>query len=343
MSDLRRDPVSGNWVVISPAQEAGVLLASFPRVETPRESCPFCPGHETMGGASILTYPGSLSDGNGNGWAVRVIPNRMPVLQPEISLEREGVGMFDRITGVGAHEIIIDSPDHSPFLHEFPAPQIRLMLAAWKERINDLRKDSRMRYISLFRNQGRRAGARITHPHSQLLATPMIPTGIRNELAGAREYYEYKERCVFCDLNDQEREEKVRIVSQNRGFLAFCPFASRHPFEVWILPRVHRHDFGQATEEQLDDLSGILKEVSTAVAVALMNPDVNVTLKNTPYPKPRRDKWTTIEEDFHWHLEVVPRITRPNGHEWATGMFVNPTLPEEGAAYLRNAIFQAGR
>jgi UDPglucose--hexose-1-phosphate uridylyltransferase len=296
-----------------------------------------------MTGHDILSYTSTDGEGNGSPWLLRVIPNRQPVLRTELALEREGIGMFDRITGVGAHEIIIEGPDHGLILHEYPVPQIKRMLAAWRERGNDLRKDSRLRYISVFRNQGRRAGARLSHPHSQLIATPLIPSGIRGELAGAREYYEYKERCVFCDLIDQEREEKARIVSQNRGFLAFCPFASRHPFEVWILPRLHRHDFGAATEEQLDDLAEIFKETAAALAISLQEPDMNVILKTAPYPVRRRDKWTTLEEDYHWRLEMIPRICRASGYEWATGMFVNPTPPEEAAAYLRETLFKAGR
>jgi UDPglucose--hexose-1-phosphate uridylyltransferase len=342
MSELRRDPVSGTWVVVSLDQEAGVNLHPDKRFQTPPEECPFCPGNEAESGHTIVAFP-PVENGDPQTppiaiWGLRVIPNRLPVLRTEMTLEREGIGMFDRISGVGAHEIIIDSPHHDHALHEFPLPQTRLMFSAWRDRLNDLRRDSRLRYISIFRNQGRRAGARISHPHSQLIATPAIPPNIRNELAGAKEYFEYKERCVFCDLIDQEREEKIRLVTQNRGFLAFCPFASRNPFEIWIVPRVHAHDYGTIREDQLLDLSEIITQVVTTVALALADPDVNLVLKSTPYPLRRGAKWMTLEEDYHWHLEVIPRIARPTGYEWTTGMFVNPTPPEEAAAYLREFL-----
>lgn len=343
MSDLRRDPISGNWVVISPDEEAGVKLDRFVRFETPREDCPFCPGNERETGHNILLLPSENGDHEGSSWSLRVIPNRLPVLRTERALEREGIGMFDRITGVGAHEIIIESPRHDLLLHEYPVERVEQVLTAWRDRVLDLSKDTRLRYISIFRNQGRRSGARMSHPHSQLIATPVIPVGIRGELSGAREYYEYKERCAFCDLVDQEREEKVRLVTQNRGFIAFCPFASRNPFEVWILPRVHSHRYETLNSEELSDLAEALKQVAIALAGSLLQPDLNVVLKTSPSPKPRRDQWTTLEADFHWHIEVIPRITRFSGYELATGMFVNPTPPESAAAYLRDTLFDASR
>ncbi len=339
MSELRRDPVSGNWVVVASDQEAGVVLLPAQRITTPRELCPFCPGAESQSNHEILVYrPQADGAPSTTEWLLRVIPNRLPVLRTEVPLEREGIGMFDRISGVGAHEIIVDSPNHDQVLHEFSLDQIRLMLNAWKERLNDLRRDTRLRYFSVFRNQGRRAGARLSHPHSQIIATPTIPQGIRNELSGAREYFEYKERCVFCDLLDQEREEKSRLVVQNRGFLAFCPFASKNPFEVWIVPRLHSHHYGTISGEEIADLAEILRSVAGVLAVSLADPDVNVVLKSAPTPQAHRTKWMTLEEDYHWHVEVIPRIARPTGYEWATGMFVNPTAPEEAAAYLREKM-----
>jgi len=336
MSELRKDPISGHWVVISPDQEAAVVLRTDVRFITPQETCPFCPGNEIGPVHEILAYPNHLPENNGAPWALRVIPNRLPILQIERSLEREGLGMYDRISGFGAHEIIIESPHHDLLLHDFPNSQLELVLSAWKERLNDLKNDLRMRYLSIFRNQGRRSGARISHPYSQLIATPAIPAGVRQELAGARQYFEYKDRCGYCDLIDQECEDKVRLVYQNRGFIAMCPFASRNAFEVWILPRVHSHDYGTISPDQILDLADALLAVNRVLAIALSEPDINVILKSAPIPKPRRDRWLTLEEDYHWHLEVIPRITRPTGYEWATGMFVNPTPPEEAADYLRD-------
>jgi len=248
--------------------------------------------------------------------------------------------MFDRITGVGAHEIIIESPDHDKRLFNFSPSQYELVLSAWRHRIIDLFRDQRLRYVALFRNEGRRAGARISHPHSQLIATPIIPVGIRNLLSEAREHYENKERCVFCDLLDHEREEDLRVVTQNDGFLAFCPFASHFPFEIWVVPISHHHQFGAITDEQISLLSEIIVRLAKALSLSLLEPDLNLVLKTAPNPSRKRKHWTTLEEDFHWHLELIPRISRPTGFETATGMFINPTPPEEAAAHLRGSLIQ---
>ena len=340
MADLRKDPVSGAWVIISPEQEPGVKLETFHRLETPVDECPFCRGHEPEAGPTILAYGKNGEMENGDDWQLRVVPNRVPVLRTDEVLEREGMGMFDRMTGVGAHEIVIDSPEHDHTLKDFSVSQIRLMLTAWRDRLNDLFRDPRLRYVAIVRNQGRRAGARISHPHSQIIVTPMIPIGVKNELTGAREYFEYKERCVFCDLLDQEGEERTRLLTQNRGFLAFCPFASRYPFEVWFLPRRHHYHYGAISDGEIEDLAESISIVSKAIAHSLLDPDLNLVLKTSPNPPPRKGKWTTLEEDFHWHIELVPRVTRWTGYEWATGMVVNPTPPEKAAAFMRESLYQ---
>jgi UDPglucose--hexose-1-phosphate uridylyltransferase len=338
MSDLRKDPVSNAWVILSPEQEPSVKIEPFPRFRTPESTCPFCPGREEVTPHEIQSYPPQPGSHNGASWSVRVIPNRLPVLRTDKVLEREGIGMFDRITGVGAHEVIIETTEHNTVLREFPEIQVAMVLRAWRDRLVDLYKDPRLRYVAIYRNEGRRAGARLSHPHSQITATPMIPVGIRTELAGAREYFEYKERCVFCDLVDQEIEEGHRLVAQNRGFVAFCPFASRKPFETWIVPKRHCMDYGRIQKDEIEDLASLLLVVCRAVSSALLDPDYQIVLKTGPNPPPRRGKWTTLEDDFHWHLEVLPCICRDAGYETATGMFVNPTLPEEAATFLRDSL-----
>jgi UDPglucose--hexose-1-phosphate uridylyltransferase len=338
MSDLRRDPVSGSWVVISPEQGPSVKLERFERYQTPENECPFCPGRESDTGPEILYSPPLKAKKKEIKWGVRVIPNRVPVLRTDLALEREGMGMFDRMTGVGAHEIVIDSPEHSLDLKDFPIDQFAQMLQAWRERLVDLHRDSRLRYVSIFKNQGRRAGARISHPHSQIIATPMIPITIRDELESARGYFKYKERCLFMDLIGQELEAETRLVLQSRGFVVFCPFASRFPFEMWVLPRRQSCNYGTVVDEEIQDLAEVLSAVSKALALSLLDPDLNLILKTAPNPDQRRRQWMTLEDDFLWHLEIIPRIFRPCGYEAATGMYVNPTPPEEAAASLRESL-----
>lgn len=338
MSDLRKNPIAGNWVIVSQEQELGVKVTPFPPFITPREECPFCPGSDCEKGEIILSLPPAPGSNGSSSWGVLVIPNLFPVLQARERLDREGVGMFDRISGVGAHEILIDSPVHEHRLQDYSLDQTLLMLRAWKLRLSDLYNDSRFRYAAIFRNQGRRAGSQISHPHSQLIATPMVPPSIRADMQGSKQYFEFKERSVFLDIVDQEISEKVRVVERTEHFLAFCPFASRYPFETWILPRFGSHHYPQISETQMADLGVLLLKVTQALSASLLDPDLNLVLKTAPNPRSRPGAWQTLEQDYQWRIEIIPRIARRSGYEWAAGVYVNPTPPEEAAAHLRKSL-----
>jgi len=338
MSDLRKNPIAGNWVIVSQEQELGVKVTPFPPFVTPREECPFCPGGECEKGHVILSLPPVGENKTKSTWGALAVPNHYPVLNSGEKLLREGLGMFDRTSGVGAHEILIDSPDHEALLRDFSVEQAILMLQVWKLRIVDLYNDVRFRYVAIFRNQGRRAGARISHPHSQLIATPMVPPGVRADMQGAKEYFDFKERSVFLDIIDQEISEKVRVIEKTAHFLALCPFASRYPFEVWILPRFQSHHYPQIKENQMADLAELLIKTSKALSFSLADPDLNFVLKTAPNPKSRPGMWITLEQDYQWRIEIIPRVSRRSGYEWASGMYVNPTAPEDAAAYLRKNL-----
>jgi UDPglucose--hexose-1-phosphate uridylyltransferase len=335
---LRKDPVSGAWVVIAPEQEAGVKLERPELPETSKSDCPFCPGHEDGWGPEILSFQPVGADPATSKWGVRVFPNRVPILRTDIVYDRHTEGLFDRIAGVGANEIVVESPEHKLALKDFSAEQLTLVLKAWRERLVDLFRDIRLKYVSIVKNQGRRAGARISHPHSQIIATPTVPIGIRDELDSARSYFDTYERNLFADLLASEEEEGSRIVSRSHGFVAFCPFASRNPFEVWILPKRRVCHFGYETDDTLSDLAGVLLRVCKAIAESLYDPDLNVVLKSGPNPHSGRRQWLTLDEDFVWRVELVPRILRPSGYENATGMRVNPTSPEDAALSLRESL-----
>lgn len=271
---------------------------------------------------------------NGPGWTVRVVPNKFPALQVEGQLERRGEGLYDKMNGIGAHEVVIEGSSPDRDLSDLPVEQIQQVLVAYRERMLDLKKDKRLRYVLVFKNKGSGAGATLEHPHSQIIATPIIPRMVQEELDGARRYYELKERNVFTDILDQEMAEGNgrRIVSTSERFVALAPYAPRFPFETWILPRQHRSSYHTiADPEELLDFARILKDTLTRLNVALDAPPYNFVLHTAP-----------LSEDdlpyYHWHLEIMPKLTRVAGFEIGSGFYINPTPPEDAAQYLREIV-----
>jgi len=242
--------------------------------------------------------------------------------------------------GIGAHEIIIETPKHISNAADLSTEQIRLALQTAAARMADLERDPRFRYALWFKNYGEVSGAgRIQHSRSQLIATPVTPLRVKEELRGARRYFEEKERCLVCDLVSQEREAKTRIVIESAHVVALCPFAARFPFEVWILPKRHQCDFGKMQPKELADAAGVFKQVLSRLKAALSDAPYNVLLHTAPFRHQggKVGHWKTIEDDYHWHLELIPRLTRVAGFEWGSGFYINPTPPEESARYLREA------
>jgi UDPglucose--hexose-1-phosphate uridylyltransferase len=244
--ELRKDPVVGRWVIISTdrAKRPSDFLRS--RVTQKGGFCPLCPGNESKTPSEVLAYrPDSNGSAQKNspGWSVRVVPNKFPALGIEGTSNRQAEGMFDKMNGLGAHEVIIETPDHNSHLALMPARNIESVLWAWRDRIVDLKQDRRFKYILIFKNHGEAAGASLEHAHSQLIALPILPIYVVEELEGAKQYYIYKERCVFCDLIRQETETATRVVAENDDFITLAPYAPRFPFETWILPKEHESAF----------------------------------------------------------------------------------------------------
>ena len=264
MAELRRDPVIGRWVIIS--TERGKRPSDFGKeVETGvGKYCPFCPGNEDKTPPEILAYHEPSREKNAPGWWVRVVPNKFPALQIEGALNRQGEGMYDKMNGIGAHEVVIETSDHSIDFPDLQDKRAEDVVWAFRDRIMDLKKDPRFEYILVFKNKGAAAGASLTHPHSQLIATPVVPKHVRELVNGAKNYFEYKERCVFCDMIKQELTTGQRIVAENDDFLAFVPFAARFPFEVWILPKVHDSDFEDVQKHEVVNLTRLLQMVLKA-------------------------------------------------------------------------------
>ena len=332
MPELRRDPIVGRWVIIS--TERGVrpgdfIIATPPRT-SPASLCPFCPGQELLTPKEILAYRPQGSEPNSPGWSVRIVPNKFPALHVEGELGREGLGMYDRMNGVGAHEVIIETPRHQESLAEMSVKQIEDLLWAYRDRLLDLKKDVRFRYILIFKNRGAAAGATLEHTHSQLIALPVVPTAAVQEMEGCRQHFEEKERCLYCDIVRQELADGSRIVAENPEFVTLTPYAPRFPFEMWILPKRHAAYYEESQKAQFEFMAPILSETLRRIDRVLAHPAYNLMLHTSPLHE-------SSGAFYHWHVEIIPKLTQVAGFEWGTGFYINPVSPEESAKFLREA------
>ena len=330
MDQLRRDPIAGRWVIVFTDKPYGPL--DFENEPSPAKKgpCPFCYGHENMTPPEVKALREKPTQPNSPGWSTRVVPNKFPALKIEGELDRQGLGMFDMSNGVGAHEVIIETPDHEKSLADLENHEVEQVIWAYRDRGVDLSADKRFRYIMIFKNHGYSAGASLAHGHSQLIALPMVPKNVREELFGAKTYYDYKDRCIFCDMIAQEKDEDERLVCENSRFLAFSPFASRFPFEIWILPKEHHSNFSFIRSKDVIELAKILKMVLLKIKRILNDPPYNFIIHTATIEEEEK-------EDYHWHIEIMPKLTHIAGFEWGSGFYINPTPPEVAAKYLREA------
>ncbi|AEB10234.1 galactose-1-phosphate uridylyltransferase [Desulfobacca acetoxidans] len=328
MPELRKDPIISRWVIIS--TERGKRPHDFvvePEV-TKGGFCPFCPGNEHTTPPEIMAYRPAGQPANSPGWTVRVVSNKFPALVIEGELDRRGEGMYDLMNGIGAHEVIIENPNHQATLSTLTIPQFADVLYAYRDRIRDLSRDPRFRYILIFKNSGRAAGASLEHSHSQLIGLPIVPELVQEELSGSLMHYRLKERCVFCDMIRQELQQGVRVVLENELFVAICPFAPRSPFEIWILPKKHHSSYIDMLDKEYLKLAELFSPVLRRLDVALNRAPYNFILHTAPVRE-------THMEHYHWHFEIMPKLTLMAGFEWGSGFFINPTPPEDAARYLR--------
>ena len=329
MGELRRDPVVGRWVIVDtdhPGQSNGFEKEDH----TPKQEakCQFCYGRENQTPPEIEAARPKDSKPNSPGWSVRVIPNKFPALQIEGELNKRGIGIFDMSNGVGAHEIVIETPDHRKVMADFTNEELLEVIKKFKSRYVSLSHDKRLKYILIFKNFGESAGASMEHGHSQIIALPMVPKYVLEELEGAEHYFEYRGRCVFCDMINQEYQDKDRIVTENKDFISFCPFAPRFPFESWIIPKEHSAHLEDISDEKLYNLAGILKEMLYRLKVTLSNPSYNFFLHLAPLHYEHN-------ESYHWHIEIIPKLTQIAGFEWGTGFYIVSTPPDVAAKQLR--------
>ena len=337
MPELRKDPVVGRWVIISTERSRRPTNFTPVTMEKSGSYCPFCPGNEDKTPPEVYAYRADGGAANSGGWTVRVVPNKFPALQIEGTLDRRGEGLYDKMNGVGAHEVVIETPEHTHDLADLPADDLEQVLIAYRERALDLHRDRRFRYVLIFKNHGAQAGATLEHSHTQLIATPIIPKILMEELEGSRRYFELKERCVFCDIVQQESTDNNgrRVVAMSERFIAIEPFAPRFPFETWILPRRHDASFLSVSESgEFADLARLLKETLQRLNFALNRPPFNFVIHTAPVADGEI-------EYYHWHLEIMPSLSRVAGFEIGSGFYINPTPPEDAAQYLREIAIPA--
>jgi len=328
-TELRTDPITGRTVAIDPGsfKRRDDFELEPVRLEDPPVTCPLCEGREAEAGPEILAWreggPANLP-----GWSVRVVANARPMLRIEGRPDEREQGLFASRDGLGAHEVVIETPNHDQPLQALDADRLWRVLWAWRTRIQDLKRDARFASVTVFKNHGRAAGARLDHAHSQLTALPLIPPVLTEKLRGAARHLSATGRCIFCDLIAQELQLGDRVVSDQGVILAIAPYASRVPFETWLIPRQHAPRFEDASDEALHVLAASLKTILARIDWALERPAYNLVLHTAPLSG-------DVERAFHWHLEILPRVTRPSGLEWGTGVHRNPVSPEEAAGLLR--------
>lgn len=329
MPELRKDPITGSWVIIS--SEHGKRPTDFQDQRGKKRGgfCPFCAGNERTTPSEVLAYrPKEANTPNGPGWRLRVVPNKFPALQIEGCLNKQGEGIFDKMNGVGAHEVIIESPDHNATLANLPLETMEEVLWSYRDRVEDLKRDTRFQYALIFKNEGLAAGATLEHTHSQIIALPIVPVQVQEELDGCKKHFKLKERCIMCDIIRQETQSGTRVVLETPLFIAFAPFAPRFPFETWIMPKAHNSSFAASSNEDYRDLAGLLQNVLRRMDRALSTPPYNFVIHTSPFKDQDNDY-------YHWHIELMPKLTYMAGFEWGSGFYINPTPPEVAAKFLR--------
>jgi UDPglucose--hexose-1-phosphate uridylyltransferase len=336
MSELRKDPVSKRWVIFSPerAQRPNDFQDTKPPYEdeAKQKYCPFCSGNEKRSGDEILVYPkirGRIP--NTPGWWIRVLENKYPALSSNEQLGKKAVGIYDKMNAVGRHEVIVETEEHKYCTSQLTYEEIEKIIWAYRDRYLEISEDKNIKHILIFKNYGVEAGASIEHTHSQLIATPVVPKRVETALRGAEEYYSFRDRCVTCDILDEELSTGDRVVEENDDFLAFAFFAGRFPYETWIVPKSHNAHFGNISSQEVKSLAEILKNTLLRIKVALGDPNYNYVISTAPINIPGNS-----ETYYHWHIEIMPKLTKIAGFEWGTGFYINPVLPEKAAEVLRS-------
>ena len=329
MSEIRQDPTTEEWVVIAKerARRPHDFIRRQPRPELPpfSSSCPFCPGNETKTPPEVLLYRGEKA----RDWRVRAFANQFAALEPGgTTVRREEEGFFLHMDGIGIHEVIVETPVHNKPLALMEGSGVEDVLRAYQERHNALSRLSFVKLVIIFKNQGLSAGTSLEHPHSQLVATPIVPKHIRMKYEVAIRYYDKTGRCLYSDLTENELKTGKRVVMETEKFVVFHPFASHQPFETWIVPRIPQACFGNASAEDLENLAHVLRIILLKLYRGLNNPDFNYVIDTAPGEYENKDYYL-------WHLRIIPRLAEVAGFEIGSGININTALPEETARFMR--------
>jgi UDPglucose--hexose-1-phosphate uridylyltransferase len=336
MPEIRKDPVFGRWVII--AQDRGARPNQFRNLDAVLKeihNCPFCPGNEKQTPQAVYVVP---DEKNKCRWKIRVVPNKYPALEvqeqwrqwhhsPHSGTVPDKEHIYERVDGTGFHEVVIETPKHSEQLENMDLTHICRIFETYIKRMMEMKKDGRAKYIMIFKNYGEKAGASLLHSHSQIIAMPLIPIRVVQEIQGAKHYFKQKKKCVFCEIIRNETLVKKRIIGDNRDFVAIEPYASRFSFETWILPRKHLSHFEQMDISCIPNLSRIVKMALGKLKVSLKNLSYNFVLHSMPVQCSRAGY-------YHWHIEIMPKLSVLAGFEWGTGFYINIVPPEKAAAIL---------
>lgn len=325
--EIRQNKATKDWVIYAPARgkrphDFQSQVEQRPILPSCDPKCPFCVGND----ASLATIICERAGQDQGMWQVRVVANKYPALTPDGSNERITEGPYIAMQGYGHHEVIIESPRHDQDIATMSEQDVAAVLAMYKQRYAKHRQDPRNLQILIFRNHGKRAGASLIHPHSQIITTGMIPRHIRNREDEAQRYYDEWGRCVYCDMIGFEQEDRQRVVLENNSFIAFIPYAAEVPFEIWIAPKRHQTDFAQINDTECIDLTQALRSVLRRLRAKLNDPDYNYVLNTSTR--------VANEPQLHWYVRVRPRLVTRAGFEIGSGMRINPSLPEADAAFL---------
>jgi UDPglucose--hexose-1-phosphate uridylyltransferase len=332
MSELRLNRATKEWIIL--ATERAQRPHQF-RVKSRKEkpppfesTCPFCPGNEKKTPPEVyaLRKKGSLA--NQPDWSIRVVTNKYPALDPEVETGKITGRFFKSTSGAGQHEVIIETPRHDQTLATLSSRQIEEVCSVYWKRYRSLEKDKRFKLILIFRNHGASAGTSLKHPHSQMIALPLVPANIRHLLEEAMRYYDDHGSCVFCDMTKEELAAKKRIILENESFVAFHPFASRSPFETWIVPKKHNACFGNIDHDEIKSMARVLRHVLKKMYEKLGDPDYNLIIRTAPIKDAQEDY-------YHWFIQILPRLTTPAGFELGSGVYINTSLPEKTAEFMR--------
>jgi len=331
MSILRKDPITGRWVIL--IEERRRSRRHFPhqyREHREERECPFCEGKEHLTPPEILAFRDKNTQPNTPGWSLRIVPDKSPMLRVESEIDSQGIGMYDTMNGLGAHEIVIENNIHNASFDNMSIKIINDIFLAYQRRITDLTKDIRLKYILISKNFGAGAGAVMPfqHPHSHLVAYPFIPHIPKAECDGAKIYWKYHNRCIYCDMVAQElNNPNERIIYSNDDFIILAPFASRFPYEMWIIPLKHSHIFS-GDDRLFESLALTFKEFIIRMNTVLSIPPYNLVIHSAPLSD-------EFAEFYHWHIEIRPRISLVAGFEWGSGIYTNAIFPETAAKELR--------